>query len=60
MKPCGHAVPVDSFAQQPANLPTSTWSRLRRPHMPTRPAATFSVHFKVNGEDLKKGRSLQE
>jgi hypothetical protein len=31
-KPCGHAAPVDSFAQQPANLPTSAWTAKRRPH----------------------------
>lgn len=32
MKPCGHAAPVDSFAQQPANLTTSAWTAQRRPH----------------------------
>lgn len=61
MKPCGHTVPVDSFAQQPANLPTSTWTTLRVVHMSTRPAAAFfQFHFKGNGAGLTKVRSLQE
>ena len=58
MKPWGHAVAVDSFAQQPANLTTSTWTTLRVDHMSPRPATTFQVHFKDNDTDVTKGGRL--